>query len=238
MLAKQGQRIVRRKLSHEVADRLLQDIQSGRLLPGDKLPSERDLMELYRVGRPAVREAMQSLERMGLVEITHGERATVKELDARNMFGQIDRTARHLLMTSPQTLEHLKEARLLFEAGMVKIAAERAKAPDVKRLSTCVDRLETSSGDAQAFVRADVDFHITIAAISGNPICSAVSEAMLNWLVEFHQELVRVPGAERVTIAEHRKILDRVAAHDAAGAEAAMVEHLTRASKLYRAPNL
>ena len=228
--------IERRKLSHEVVDRLLERIRSGEWKPGDRLPSERDLMDHFGVGRPAVREALQSLEAMGVVEITHGERAAVKELDPRAMFDRLDRPARHLLAGSASTLEHLKEARLLFEVGMVKIAAERASAEDVARLEALVQKQEQSSGDPRAFVRADLDFHIGLAAISENPICVAVGEAMLNWLAEFHQEIVRAPGAEGVTISEHRKILAHVAERDPARAERAMRAHLKRSSKLYRLP--
>lgn len=228
--------IQRSKLSHQITERLLEEIRSGELAPGDRLPSERDLMDQFGVGRPAVREALQGLEKMGLVEIAHGERATIRKLDARGMFELIDQSARHLLSTSAQALDHFKQARLLFETGMIKIAAAKARATDIERLEDCLAELEQSVGDAARFVQADIRFHVTIAEISGNPICSAISGAMLGWLAEFHQELLRVPGAEQVTIAEHRAILDRIAAHDPAGAESAMTVHLTRASKLYQLP--
>ena len=228
--------IVRKKLSDEVAERLLEEIEKGRWAVGDKLPPERSLMEEYGVGRPSVREAMQRIASMGLVEISHGERATVKALDARNALGQIDRTARHLLISSPHALDHLKEARLLFEAGMVRVAAEKAAANDIAALQACVDRLEQFVGDPSEFVRADIDFHIAIASISGNPIYTAVSEAMLGWLAEFHQELLRVPGAEEVTISEHKRILKQIAAHNPLKAEQEVREHLTRANRQYRLP--
>ncbi|MEO1200705.1 MAG: GntR family transcriptional regulator [Pseudomonadota bacterium] len=69
----------RRKLSEGVLSNLLGEIRSGALQPGDSMPSERALMQSYGIGRPAVREALQSLERMGLIEIRHGERAKVRE---------------------------------------------------------------------------------------------------------------------------------------------------------------
>ena len=83
-------------------------------------------MAQYQVGRPAVREAMQALERMGLIAITHGERARIVAPSARTIIEQIGHTARHLLATSPTSLEQLKEARLFFEVGIVRMAAERA----------------------------------------------------------------------------------------------------------------
>lgn len=225
--------ILRTKLSHQVTERLLQEIRSGKLSPGDRLPSERDLMEQFGVGRPAIREALQGLEKMGLLEIAHGERATIIQLDARGMFELIDQSARHLLSTSTQTLDHLRQARLLFETGMVKIAAANAGPADVHRLKERLAEMEKSLGDPAAFVQADIQFHVTIAEMSDNRICSAISGAMLNWLAEFHQELLHAPGAEQVTVAEHGAILDRVAAHDPVGAESAMTAHLTRASRLY-----
>jgi DNA-binding FadR family transcriptional regulator len=228
--------ILRNKLSHQITERLLEEIRSGELSPGDKLPSERDLMEQFGVGRPAIREALQGLEKMGIVEIAHGERATIRKLDARGMFELIDQSARHLLFTSAQMLDDLKQARLLFETGMIKIAAAKARPSDIERLKDCLTEMKQSVGDTPKFIQADIRFHITIAEISGNPIYSAISGAMLNWLAEFHQELLRVPGAEQVTMAEHRAVLDRIAAQDPAGAESAMTAHLTRASKLYRLP--
>ena len=65
--------IQRRKLSDSVQDRVLSMIKSGDLAPGSPLPSERELMSSFAVGRPAIREALQNLQRMGLVEIRHGE---------------------------------------------------------------------------------------------------------------------------------------------------------------------
>jgi GntR family transcriptional regulator, sialic acid-inducible nan operon repressor len=67
--------IQRRKLYQDVLDRLMARIRSGEIAPGEQLPSERELMEAYGVGRPAIREALQTLERSGIVEIAHGERA-------------------------------------------------------------------------------------------------------------------------------------------------------------------
>jgi GntR family transcriptional regulator, sialic acid-inducible nan operon repressor len=226
--------IPRRKLFHEVADRLMARILSGELGPGDQLPSERQLMQVYRVGRPAVREAMQTLERMGLIAISHGERARVLAPSPHSVIDQIAHSARHLITTSPEHLEHLKEARSFFEEGMVRQAAMRAGAADIETLRALVRDQDEARDRQAAFLACDMRFHRRIAAIGGNPIYPAVSQAIFEWLAEFHIDLVSVPGAEDLTVREHARIVEEIERGDADRAAAAMRDHLRRANALYR----
>ena len=229
----QTERIIRRKLSDEVQDRLLRLISEGNLKPGDAMPSERELMERFGVGRPAIREAMQSLANMGLVSISHGERARVQELTAQSIIRQVDQSAQIMLSRSSDSLEHLKSARLFFERGMVREAAARATAEDIARLRATVTEQRALLGKAPEFMVADMRFHTQIAPISGNPIFVSVSEAMLGWLKAYHTELLIWSGKETHTLAEHSEIVDALARRDADAAEAAMVKHLQRSSGLY-----
>lgn len=225
--------IARRKLSHEVLDRLLPRIRSGEFPIGSRLPSERDLMQTLGVGRPAVREALQTLERMGLVSIVHGEGARVLPLSAEKVIAQISDAAMHLFAGSSDLLEHLKEARLQFEVGMARLAAQRATPEQVEQLRLLLEDHKASVDDPERFLATDMAFHRGIAAISGNPIYVAVSQAMLEWLEQFHHELVRAPGAEKTTLAEHVKLFRCIAGHDPDGAAAALTAHLKRANKHY-----
>jgi DNA-binding FadR family transcriptional regulator len=227
------EQIVRRKLSDEVFDRLERMIISGELKPGDDMPSERVLMERFGVGRPAIREAMQSLANMGLVAISHGERAKVLELTAQSIFRQVDATAKIMLSRSSDSLEHLKNARIFFERGMAREAAAKATERDIEELREILERQRRSLGKAEEFIAADMQFHTRIARISGNPIFVAVSEAMLAWLKEYHTDMLIWTGKEKFTLVEHEKIVDRLAAADAGGAEVAMLVHLERSSALY-----
>lgn len=227
------EQIVRRKLSDEVFDRLERMITSGELKPGDDMPSERVLMERFGVGRPAIREAMQALANMGLVNISHGERAKVLQLTAKSIFRQVDLTAKIMLSQSSDSLEHLKSSRIFFERGMAREAALRVEPQDIADLEAIIERQRQSLGQAEEFISADMRFHSRIAQISGNPIFVAVSEAMLAWLKAYHTDMLIWTGKEKFTLVEHEEILDRLAAKDADGAEAAVLKHLERSRALY-----
>lgn len=226
--------IQKRKLSEDVRLRLLHLIESGEVRPGDMLPSERDLMETLGVGRPAIREAMQALERTGLIEIRHGERARVAEPSLGRMVEQVSETMKHLLTHSHASLENLKEARLIFECEMTRIAARCHSAADITRLEEIVVAQAAAMEDSALFRAADGRFHREIAGIGGNPIWTALSDALFRWLNGFHVNLVSFPGLEQLTLDEHRAIIAAIASGNPELAGNAMADHLNRANDLYR----
>lgn len=226
--------IAKRKLSDEVFDRLKRLIVDGNLSPGSPMPSERELMARFGIGRPAIREALQQLASMGLVEINHGERARVLQLTPQSLMKQMDQSARIMLSLSSDSLEHLKSARIFFERGMVREAAIKAKKNDIQALRQTLAEQRQALGDADRFMAADMRFHTQIAAISNNPIFTAVSEAMLGWLKLYHSQMLIWTGKEKHTLAEHEDIISHLAEHDPDAAEAAMVKHLERSRALYK----
>jgi DNA-binding FadR family transcriptional regulator len=228
-----SEKIRRRKLSDEILDRLLQMIEQGEVEPGGFLPSERDLMTRFGVGRPAIREALQALAAMGIIQIQHGERSRRVSLGPQTVLEQIDRSVRYLLQISPELRGHLREARLSFEAGMVRLAAHNAKPSDITSLRAALERQRAAVGDAAQFVAADIAFHNAIAAVSGNPIYVAVSQALLQWVFELFPRLLRVPGVEDLTLQEHEAMLNAIEAHDEDGAVRALAAHLLRSNPLY-----
>ncbi|MBB5496651.1 transcriptional regulator NanR [Paraburkholderia sp. MM5384-R2] len=225
--------IQRRKLYQEVLERLMERIQSGQVAPGEQLPSERELMETYGVGRPAIREALQTLERAGIVEIAHGERARVVVPTAQSLIAQIAVGTMHLLRTQPDMLDHLKSARLFLETGTARMAAERASDADIERLRAKVREQRAALADRDAFVECDMAFHREIALITGNPIYPSIVESIFLWAAEYYRPMVRAPGAEQLTLAEHERIVEAIARHDGEAAAQAMHAHLSRANALY-----
>src|ERR1700693_2399739 len=125
--------IRRRKLYEEVVTRLEALIHEGELNPGDPLPSERELMQHFGVGRPAIREALFALQRMGLVIVANGERARVSSPTSKTMLGELAGAAR-LMLAKPEGIHHFQQARALFECALAEDAARAAKDEDIARL--------------------------------------------------------------------------------------------------------
>jgi DNA-binding FadR family transcriptional regulator len=223
----------RRKLSDEIRERLLDLIKAEGMKPGDALPSERELMVLCGVGRPAIREAMQDLQRMGLVSIRHGGRARVAEPSMHMMLEKMGESIHHLLMHSASTIEHLKEARVLFEVEMARMAAVKRDKNDLEVLRNLLKDQEASQDDPHQFIMIDGAFHRAIAAISGNPIFESLSDAMFNWLASFRADLVRKPGLEKLTLQEHHSILSAIEKQNPRIAGQMMSDHLNRANTKY-----
>ncbi|MDR3373558.1 MAG: transcriptional regulator NanR [Ancalomicrobiaceae bacterium] len=228
--------IVRRKLSDEVTERLKALITSGRLQPGETLPSERELMERYQVGRPAIREALQTLNSFGLIVTMRGERSRVCQVTAKSIFQQMDNAVHMMFATSPASLDHLKEARLFFERGMVREAAKNATEDQLAKLRAIVAAQRANLGNMEVFIAADTEFHAQIAAISGNPIYESVGAAMLKWLKAYHTDMLIWVSREARTLEEHESILRQIELRDPDAAEREMVQHLERTAAIYGIP--
>ncbi len=226
--------VQRRKLSDAVFDQLVALLREEGFRPGDQLPAERELMDSFGVGRPVVREAMQRLAGMGMITIQHGERARVGQVDLDSVFNQIDLPARHLLSSSARNVDHLREARVFIEAGLVRLAAERASDDDLARLASALGAMRGARGSDE-FVAADMAFHVEIARISGNPIFVAGSRAILQWMADYGRDMLRAKGQQQ-TLDEHERILQCIVAHDPAAAEKAIRAHLDRTARLPARP--
>jgi GntR family transcriptional regulator, sialic acid-inducible nan operon repressor len=225
--------ILKRKLSADVEDRLLALIRGQGLAPGTTLPSERELMAKYQVGRPAIREAMQNLQRMGMVEVRHGERPQVSAPSMDKLLERMGTAVQHLLTHSASSMDHLKEARATFEIEMARMACDRRSVADVQDLHALLAMQNKAIEEPALFISIDGKFHRRIAAISRNPIFEAISASVFEWLTQFRADLVRLPGHEQHTLREHAAILAAIEAGDGVSAARAMRDHLNRTSHLY-----
>jgi DNA-binding FadR family transcriptional regulator len=246
---------LRPKLAEQVQVQLLARIRDGELRPGDTLPSERELMASLSVGRVTIREAMQSLQRMGLIEIKHGGRPKVRQPTLEQVIRDMGETMRHMLTYSEETFSHFKTARLVFEKEMVRMASLARRPEQIAHLREIICQMDAAKAQREEyrartdatlsteyeydnFMRLDGDFHKTVAAMSGNPVLAALSGALFDWLAHFHMHRARSPGSERLTIDEHVRIVDAIEAGDPDLAVGRTAEHLGRANSLYQQEHL
>ena len=230
--------VPRRKLRDSVLEQLLAAIDGGRYPPGTELPSERDLMAQMGVGRPAVREAMMALEHSGLIKIAHGRRAKVRSVDLLGTSELADSVAagaaRILDRTSP-SVGQLAEARHLFETTVVRLAAERATPAGIALLKAALeDNRRAISSSSDRYLATDMSLHRTIAALAGNPLCTALGEALFSWLPLHCIRMVHVKGANLLSYDEHARLVECIAAGDPQGAVEALEAHLARSHSLYQ----
>lgn len=217
--------IRRRKLYEDVVARLEAMIQDGALQPGDPLPSERELMLSFGVGRPAIREALFALHRMGLVIVGNGERPRVSSPTTERMVGELGGAAR-LMLAKPEGIRQFQHARTLFEAALAEEAARVATEADLAALAEALEANAAALGDNERFVRTDVAFHLAIASIPGNPIFLALHGAIVGWLEDQRKVALRRPGTDALALQAHRDILAAIRARDPAAAGQAMRRHL------------
>jgi len=228
-----GAEAIRRpRLSAEVARRIEGLIHAGQYAAGDQLPSERDLMRQFGVGRPAVREALYALQTMGLVAVSSGERARVTRPTPDTVVESLSGAARHLL-AAPDGIRHFQHARLFFEIGLARYAAEHATPEDVRALGEALEANRQALGDIAAFERTDVAFHYVLALIPRNPIFTAIHAAMVAWLTEQRTITLVLPGQKFTAAKAHERIFAAVVARDPEAAERAIRDHLDQVSATY-----
>ncbi len=224
--------IKRRRLYEDVASGLEQMIRDADFSPGDQLPSERDLMTRFGVGRPAVREALFHLQKMGVVEVRSGERARVTRPTPKVVVESLAGAARHLL-AEPDGVRQFQNARAFFEIGLARYAAEHASEDDLQELAGALDANRLTIHDIARFERTDMAFHYVLAVIPRNPIFTALHSAIAEWLIEQRRITLSYPGQNEVAYRAHAEIYEAIAARDPDLSERVIRSHLDQVSDMY-----
>ena len=228
--------LARKKLSELVEEELEQMLRRREFAEGEQLPSERELMTFFNVGRPSVREALAALKRKGLVQINNGERARVSRPSADTIIGELSGMAKDFL-SHPGGIAHFEQLRLFFESSLVRYAAEHASEKQLEKLAQALKINSQSLDDNALFIRSDVEFHRVLAEIPGNPIFMAIHVALLDWLIAARP---KVPERElhehnSVSYQQHIAIVDAIRRRDPDEADRALQTHLNSVSATWHA---
>jgi GntR family transcriptional regulator, sialic acid-inducible nan operon repressor len=224
--------IERKKLFEHVAAHLEAQILSGKLKPGEQLPPERDLQSRFGVGRPAIREALISLQKAGLVELTNGARAKVQKPTARHICTGMAPAVRQMLSTE-QGQRYFQGARMFFEVGLAREAARTATPDDLESLRDALEANRLAIGDRDRFTSTDIAFHFELARIARNLVFVALHDQISEWLKEQRVVTLAASGQEQIAYDAHRAIYEGIAARDPDRAEQAMRDHLDQLTTMF-----
>ncbi|MGJ9459913.1 FadR/GntR family transcriptional regulator [Oceanobacillus sp. CF4.6] len=214
------------KIYEEVAEHIKKQILDGKLKPGEKLPSDKELCELYSVGRSTIREALSALKFMGLIQSRQGEGSIVRKVDPEDI-GMPDFTG---LLLSDQTILELMEARKLIEISNVQLAAKNRDGRNLKKLQQIIDQMEANLLENNESEKEDMLFHQTIAQGTQNSIMvrllDTISEPMEKAMKEIRRMGFSNPLSTILVLSEHKVIYQAIVEQDAEKAQNAMQKHL------------
>jgi GntR family transcriptional regulator, transcriptional repressor for pyruvate dehydrogenase complex len=221
-------------LSDRVAKALINYIFEQGLRPGEKLPSERELGDFFKVSRTVIREAVRALVGKGLLQSHSGARLTVSTTASDAVGDLLDLVLRAHAIGDPKATQRalwkLHEVRSTIEVEIAGLAAERATPPDIAQLRYAAALLESATADEDR-VGADEIFHRAIAEATHNEFYVIVLSSLSGPLQQLRRATLKLKKGAPNARAAHARILKRIAAGDASGARAAMSAHIAESGR-------
>ncbi len=217
----------RRRLADHVAEQIERVIVEGHLEPGDRLPSQAELCEQLKVSRTVVREAVKMLVSRGLVETQRGTGTTVRPVGRELIVSSLSRFLQR--RDGKVVFSDLQQVRRILELATARLAARYATETDITELRHIMRDLEHLRDDIEAFAKRDADFHRKLAQATQNPLLVVLVDSIRDLLQDYILSALPHVDVVRDVLPAHRRILEYVAARDAAGARQAMWEHITSA---------
>lgn len=215
--------VKQQKVSALVYESLLRQIKERKWEEGEKLPSENELREQFGVSRISVREAMQKLTALGIVETRQGEGSFVKQADSNSYRDMM----LPVFMINKNSLEEILEYRTIMEVGATEIAADRITAEEIAELERIVERMEANEDDIERFAHDDILFHMTISKATKNQMIINVSLFMQDLLSASMESIVKTLGM-RDGKHYHRLIVEEFKRGSKEGVVQAMREHVAK----------
>jgi GntR family transcriptional repressor for pyruvate dehydrogenase complex len=198
-------------------------IAEGRVKPGDTIPSERILSEMFKVSRTSVRQALKALAVLGVLEIRPGA-TTVLSKDVSNL---LINPLKFMSVLYNVEIPEIFETRKTIEVELSKKAAVHATDEEIELMRGCLKKAENNLHNQSVFLYSEKDFHECIFDASRNRILAAMIRSLNTLLISTRKETIRTFPDLKVSFDEHMKIFEAIVQHDPEAAGDAMMEHLT-----------
>lgn len=221
------------RLYEQIVQQIEESIVKGNLKPGDQLPAERELAQRFGVSRTAVREAVKALREKGLVEAYSGKGTFITDGTTQAVRQSLDLMVK---IGQPEGSTHLAEVRAILEPEIAALAARRIQEPELTTMREAVAVMDRSGNDPEAYIEADLDFHLALAEGAANPLILSLLDSIVGLLREQRLRIFRVPGGPERGQFHHKKILEAVEKHDAEKARETMRAHLAQVREDSQSP--
>lgn len=212
-------------LSQEIVNQIEQALRAKKILPGQRLPTEKELCEIFSVSRTAVREALQMLSARGLISIRKGSGIFVNEYTPDHVSNPLD--LYFDLHFDEQYPRHLIHVRQMIEPQIARLAARNRKTEDLQHLYETLETLLLCEDDPVKGAECDIQFHMAIVEASGNPILQAIMPSIYKLMPRIKSMILdKLPDAKESGDVYHKRILEAIESGDEEAAFAAMQKHL------------
>lgn len=214
------------KIYEKIVDQIGQLVAEGQLKPGDRLPSERELVERFQVSRASIREAISALEMMGLIEVRSGEGTYIRVVNIDSVVAPLA----WMLFIEKDTDLELYEVRKILEVQAAGLAAERAEEEDINELFEALEIMRIDLESHRLGEEADHHFHYAIARATHNKILfrlmNTISDTMRKTLQSSRSKLYEDRSTPEKLYQEHYLLYEAIKNHDMERAQKLMLEHL------------
>jgi GntR family transcriptional repressor for pyruvate dehydrogenase complex len=221
------------RLYEQIVQQIEESIVKGDLKPGDQLPAERELAQHFGVSRTAVREAVKALREKGLVEAYSGRGTFITDGTTEAVRQSLDLMVK---IGQPEGSTHLAEVRAILEPEIAALAAARIQESELATMREAVAVMDRAGQDPDAYIEADLDFHLALAEAAANPLILSLLDSIVGLLREQRLRIFKVPGGPERGQVHHKRILEAVERRDTEAARAAMRAHLEQVRDDSQAP--
>jgi len=219
------------KIYKQIVDQIGQLVAEGQLKPGDRLPSERELVERFQVSRASIREAISALEMMGLIEVRSGEGTYIRQINIDSVVAPLA----WMLFIEKDTDLELYEARKILEVQAAGLAAARAEDDEINDVFEALEIMRMDLVNQRLGEDADHSFHYAIAKATHNKILfrlmNTISDTMRKTLKTSRSRLYEDRNSPERLYKEHFSIYEAIRDHDVEQAQKLMLDHLVGVEK-------
>ena len=216
--AKSDFEVVRRNKVYEEVAKQIERLIVKKLKPGDKLPSERELADMLQVSRSSIRDAIRSLELVGLVEPRQGAGTIVRESATEPFANALER--------KQKLVTELLDFRKMLEPPLAARAATHASTEEMSEMEEILERQEEKQDRGEVTIVEDAEFHYSVALASGNSVVLKVIDILMDLLRDTRERSLQLRGRPQKSLAGHKKILMAIKRRDAEAAKSAMRRHI------------